>query len=259
MQGGEDKLLRDAIARNCGAVLSLPSAGMLRHCKSRFIGDHPEGLLMQGVSEHGALVRELIQNKQDCVVAFKSNIYKVAFATQILHVIPHYPVSADTLVEAVLLAQPQQIKTLQRRAYYRARVSPDCGIRARIWRIAEKAYLKAVPMHAQEVACELRDLSVGGLGARFVGKDGVPPKITTDDRLRIQITAGDNTLLLEGRMCDPRGKPGADTFSAGVCFKKLEENLEGRQILAQLTRMVGDLQREELRQHRLGISPIEAA
>jgi hypothetical protein len=38
-----------------------------------------------------------------------------------------------------------------------------------------------------------------------------------------------------------------------VQFKTLENNLDGRQILAQLTRIVGELQREEVRRLRLGL------
>ena len=255
MKGSEDKLLRDAVARNCGAVLSLPSAGMLRHCKSRFLGEHESGLLMEAPADQMVLVKSLLESKQDVVVAFKSGIYKVAFATPIALAVPQWQVSAGTAVDALALVEPQKVQTLQRRAYYRARVPQDFNLRARVWRIAEHTYLKAPPLAAQEVVCELKDLSVGGIGARFVGKDGKPPKISTADRLRVQITAGEHSLILEGRMRDPRGTPTPDSVIAGVCFKKLEDNLEGRQIIAQLTRIVGDLQREELRQHRMGQAP----
>jgi hypothetical protein len=39
----------------------------------------------------------------------------------------------------------------------------------------------------------------------------------------------------------------------GIVFKPLEHDIEGRQTLAALTRIVGQLQRDEVRRHRLGI------
>jgi hypothetical protein len=39
----------------------------------------------------------------------------------------------------------------------------------------------------------------------------------------------------------------------GIVFKPLDQDLEGRQTLAALTRIVGQLQRDEVRRHRLGI------
>ena len=38
---------------------------------------------------------------------------------------------------------------------------------------------------------------------------------------------------------------------AGIQFKSLESNIDGRQTVAQLTRIVGELQREEIRRYRL--------
>lgn len=250
--GSEDKLLRDAVARNCGAVLSLPSAGMLRHCKSRFVGENDAGILLEAPHDQTPLIKSLLDTKQDVVVAFKSGVYKVAFASPIVQLNPQWPMSAGATIDALTLAPPQKVQTLQRRAYYRAKVPPDYNLRARVWRIAEHAYLKASPLSAQEVACELRDLSVGGIGVKLTGRDGNPPKISTTDRLRVQITIAENAVILEGRLRDPRATLSPDSITGGICFKKLEGNLEGRQIIAQLTRIVGDLQREELRQHRMG-------
>jgi len=43
--------LKDAIARNCGAVLSLPSAGMIRHHKTRFLAEAENGFWIEGAPE----------------------------------------------------------------------------------------------------------------------------------------------------------------------------------------------------------------
>jgi c-di-GMP-binding flagellar brake protein YcgR len=255
MKRNEDKLLRDAVARNCGAVLSLPSAGMLRHFKSRFLGDHASGLLLESPVDQSPLIKSLIDSKQDVVVAFKSGIYKVAFASPIALALSQYEVSTGVAIDALVLAPPEKVQTLQRRAHYRAKVPPEYKIKIRVWRIPEHAYIKAPVLSTQEVTCELNDICVGGLGARFIGKDGKPPKISTADRLRVQLTFGEDALILEGRMRDPIGAPGSDSIVAGISFKKLENDIEGRRILSLLTRIVGDLQREELRRNRMGLAP----
>ena len=46
----------------------------------------------------------------------------------------------------------------------------------------------------------------------------------------------------------------ANIKRAGIKFKPLDKDMEGRQALATLTRIIGELQRAELRQHRMGIA-----
>jgi len=250
----EENLLRDAIARNSANVLSLPSAGMLRHCKSRFLGETDGNLVLEAVPTETPLVNSLIASGEECLVTFKGGVNKSAFATRIVGLLPGWAVNDGTIADAMLLAYPAEVKTMQRRADYRATVPMEYGLRVRVWRISNHVYLRDTPPFAQEVLCDLRDLSVGGMGVRFFAKDGKPPKISTEDRLRIQITLGNTPFLLEGTMRHPKGEQSPESLRVGVAFKKLEHDLEGRRILAQLTRIVGDLQREELRQHRMGMA-----
>ena len=253
MTNDQSDLLDEAISRNLAAVLSLPSAGMLRHCKSRFLARHEGGFLLESAAGEEPLVKSLIDAKQPCGVSFKSGTLKAVFTTRIRRLCPRWPVNADTVVDAVLLDMPAEVKAVQRRANYRVAVPTDSDLRVRVWRIAARTYLKDNPPHAQEVLAELRDVSVGGMGVRFVGKDAQPPKISPEDRLRVQFTANGQSFLVEGRMRNPSGPQSPDVISTGVTFKKLEDNIEGRQILAQLTRIVGELQRGELRRYRMGL------
>jgi hypothetical protein len=71
--------------------------------------------------------------------------------------------------------------------------------------------------------------------------------------LRIELSHAGNKMLLEGRMRHPVAPTKEKQFRAGIQFKALENNLDGRQLLAQLTRIVGELQREEVRRLRLGL------
>jgi hypothetical protein len=108
-------------------------------------------------------------------------------------------------------------------------------------------------MAVQEVPCELRDISIGGVGLTLSGKDGQPAKVSTEDRLRIELSHPSGTILVEGRMRHPVEPCKENQMRAGIQFKALESNLDGRQIVAQLTRIVGELQREEIRRYRLGL------
>ena len=61
-------------------------------------------------------------------------------------------------------------------------------------------------------------------------------------------------MILEGRMRNPFAPPDGDTIITGIQFKKLENDLEGRKVMSQLTRLLGELQREEIRRMRLGLA-----
>jgi c-di-GMP-binding flagellar brake protein YcgR len=253
MTGTDNKPLKEAIARNAGLVFSLPSAGMLRHHKSRFLGECEEGFWVESIAAENVLIDALAASKQPAGISFKAGVNKVIFTTPIIRRQEQYQVNASTVVPAVLLKTPSEVKAIQRRNNYRVAVPKDAEVMVRIWRIPERAVLRDRPMAAQEVKGEVRDLSLGGMGCTIFGKDGNPPVISNEDRLRIQIKARDHELLIEGRMCYPVGKPKSDIARAGVQFKALENSIEGRQTLATLTRIVGELAREEVRRLRLGI------
>jgi hypothetical protein len=67
--------------------------------------------------------------------------------------------------------------------------------------------------------------------------------------MRIQLKCGDEEVLVEARMIHQR-LVGENMLAAGVNFKKLEKDLEGRQMLSKLTSIVGRLQREEIQRQR---------
>ncbi|MGH7213603.1 MAG: flagellar brake protein [Tepidisphaeraceae bacterium] len=251
----DQEALRDAIARNSALVLSLPSAGMLRHHKSRFLAHDEQGFWIESAPGEGALINELISSAQPCGISFKSGTNKVIFASPALRFEPRYTVNADVVVEALHMRFPETIKSIQRRTNYRVAVPLDTEIRVRVWRVGEQAYLKDRPMAAQEVGpAKLRDISIGGMGVTFEGKDDKPPKISAEDRLRIQFEYQETSLVIEGRLRHPTPPILAPTVRAGVQFKELENDLEGRRSLAALTKIVGELQRAEVRRYRLGIT-----
>ena len=55
-------MLTLAVERNSATVLSLPSAGMFRHHKTRFLSEVSEGVWIESVPSEQALIDELIAN-----------------------------------------------------------------------------------------------------------------------------------------------------------------------------------------------------
>jgi c-di-GMP-binding flagellar brake protein YcgR len=251
MKSADQQILRDAISRNAGIVISLPSAGMLRHCKSRLLASDENGFWIQAPPDETSLVNELMTSRQPIGISLKSATNKVVFTTIILQLQSAMQINKETTVNALMLVWPEELKAVQRRADYRVTVLPDAEISVRTWRITEHHYLKDRPPAVAQFEVTLRDLSVGGMGV-VCAFDPVAPKLTPDQRLRAVITHPDGELLLEGRVKHIRTLPNGD-LKVGVSFKKLEDGIEGRQALASLTQVVGQLQRDEIRRRRISM------
>jgi c-di-GMP-binding flagellar brake protein YcgR len=254
-------ILREAIVRNCGVVLSLPSAGMLRHYRSRFLAEagpeHPSGadgaaFWLESVPSERPLLDELVASQKPVGVSFKGSAGKAVFTAPILGREAGFRINATTVVEAILMPFPAQVKSIQRRTNYRVAVPEDADLTARVWHIRDRARLDEEPSPAREIGTKLRDMSVGGLGVIFAGNGEKPLKIAPDDRLRVELKHKDLTLLLEANLRYPHPLPEEGAVRAGLQFANLEGNLDGRQKLMQLAKIVGKLHREEVRRARLG-------
>src|SRR2546423_1244369 len=105
----DNKLLLDAMHRNAGVVLSLPSAGMLRHHRSRFLAVADDGFWVEMPPQEELLIDELIATERDAGVSFRSATSKVVFASAILKREPGFALNAQLSVPALLLRHPQEI------------------------------------------------------------------------------------------------------------------------------------------------------
>ncbi len=246
--------LLDAVARNTGAVLSLPSAGMLRHQKARFLAVADDGFWMECSPDDRALIDELIKEKKPAGISFKTAEVKSVFTSVLLERKDDYPVNAETTVCAVRVQLPTSIKQMQRRTNYRVRVPVEAEIRLEVWRIAPRIPVRDKPAASARIETKLLDISTGGVGVLFVGVNGVSPKVCCEDRLRVAITTGEVELILEGTMRQPL--PGSEPMKirTGIAFKGLDNSLDGRHAMAKLTKIVGELQRQEARRARLGVA-----
>jgi c-di-GMP-binding flagellar brake protein YcgR len=250
------EIVHEAVARSVSAILSLPSAGMVRNHKSRFICACEGGILLQAPAEDRALIAELSRNKRPCVVSFRSGVNKVIFSTPIRRSEFGWRLNDHTTLDAVLLEFPSEIKVTQKRSDYRVEIPPHTEIAVRIWRLGKNDDLKAEPPPGSEVTAEVLDVSTGGIGVRLIGSEGEKPKISVEDRLRISLTFDGAGLIVEGRMRPPHVLPVGNTIVTGIKFNTMQDNLEDRRIGARLVRIVGDLQRRELRMAKLGLKNI---
>ena len=244
------EILRDAVARNSAAVLSLPSAGAVRHHKTRFLAEVEKGFWIEAAVADQALTDALILEKSSVGVAFKSGPNAVSFATTILARDENYQVNSEVIVGAVLLGFPRDFQRKQRRQSYRVALPPGHEVAMRLWRISEHTVLRDRPMPSLEIFAALDDLSVTGM--RVIcrpGRDGQPAKALPNERLRITLAWGGQELLTEGRVVHKRGMAGNQTLM-GVQFKRLQKDLEGRQTQAKINELVGYLQREEVKRLR---------
>ena len=266
MAAGETnlELLRAAIARRAGVVLSLPSpqaeggeGGPLRHYKSRFLADGGDGLWVMSVPAEPDLVRELVELRRPAGVSFRSGHMKVVFTAPLLHVQSDYPApDGSGTVDALLLRFPEagEVRAVQRRKNYRVPVPPHSELTVRMWAMGNSAHLRDKPPAKSELRCDLFDVSVSGVGVVIHGVGGKPPAVGAGQRVRVQLTMREATVLLEGELRYPP-KPvdgGPGSVRAGVKFKTLTDSRDDRNAMIQLDRMVSELQRESIRRRKLG-------
>lgn len=242
--------LFDAVGRGAALVLSLPTREGLRHCKSRFLGEDQHGVWVSAAGEE-ALVDRLIEGKRPVGISFRAGDVRHVFVSPVLRKELYFEARDGTTTAALLLAFPTDVKAMQRRSSYRVRIPPETDLAVRCWRMTRRADLHDKPIPSQEVATEVRDISLGGLGVTFHGTATAPPQVTPDDRLRIEIRYRDFELLIEGRMRPVPQPLQSTSLRTGIRFRFLQEGIEDRQTLTRLTKILGDLQREEARYQRM--------
>ena len=225
---------------------------MLRHYKTRLLGETEEGIWLESVPSEGPLIDALINTQQLCGLSFRLGPTKLALTVPILRRVSEYAINAQSKVQA-LLVRSGAVRTIQRRNSYRVRITPEDGLAIRLWRLPERAQLRDKIPAAAEVKAQLRNLSVGGAGVLIEGQNNDPPKILMNQRLRISLTFGEQEMVFEGRVASLQPVLNRQNIlHVGVHFR-VDSDLPGRQVLHELTRIVGQLQREEARRNRLGL------
>jgi c-di-GMP-binding flagellar brake protein YcgR len=250
----ENDFLREAVARNAGIVLSLPSLGMLRHYKSRFLAEVDGQIIVESAPAEFHLIDELIANATNVGISFKSGPTKVVFGSPITERIDDWRMNDNATIHALRMQWPGAIQSIQRRSNYRVRVGADAELTARVWRIAPRKPLADVPPTAAEIPAQLLNLSTGGMGVTLSAPEDEPLRIDPADRLRVEITFVERKILMEASLRHPQKVPkDAKTLRAGLEFSDMQSNIDGRQTEALLNKIIGELQRAEVRRARLGM------
>ena len=251
-------MLREAIARGAALVVSLPRPdGSLRHHKSHFLADAGDGVWVAAVSDEPGAVDGLIARGEPVGVTFRSGEHRCTFVTRALHVEPDFRRAAGdgaTPGPALLLAFPADVRAVQRRRSFRVPVTAAAELQVKLWTMAEHASLRDRPVAGREILCEPRDISVGGIGVTIRPGAGKLQSVTTGDRVRVQLTLRGTVVVLEGRMRYPARASSDAPVRAGVQFRTLDDGRDDRLAASHLNKIVNELQREQIRRKKLGLS-----
>jgi hypothetical protein len=126
--------------------LSLPSAGMVRYYKSRFLRSVDQRVWLESVSEERMLIETLIQEGSPVEVSFKIGQRKVTFSSPIFELDSQYRFfDTQAAVSALRMQRPAVVKPQQRRTHFRVPARESDGFAIQLWRIAEHVDLKEEP------------------------------------------------------------------------------------------------------------------
>jgi hypothetical protein len=248
MTEDQQDMLTQAVERNLAAVLALPSAGMIRYHKTRFLRGVDDRIWLESVSEDRQLIQSLIESGTPAVISYKYGQLKASFSSPILELDGQYRFfDTQEPIQAIMITRPVVVKPMQRRTNYRVALRPEDGFRVRVWRINDTVDIRQEPTDLCELAVTIQNLSVGGVGVVFQKK----PLLITGQRLRVLLSwANRPPMILEGRCGQIRQEQSGDTYTAGIQFQNLQSSLEGRRFLTELTRTVSALQLEEAKRLR---------
>ena len=250
MSGTPEQFLRNAVERGSAIVLTLPSGGMLRHYKSRFLGSDALGIWVEADIGEIPLLNALIAAGMPVGVSCKLGPEKLKFVTPIVRLDAALVISAASCVFAILIKHPTQVELRQRRTDYRIRIASPDEVGAQAWQIPEHVYLGDRPTAKQSLNLELSDLSIGGIGFVALAKNGSPPRVIDGERLRVSLSAQGSTILVEARVAFAMPDEAEMNIQCGAGFAHLERDVDGRQKLAWLGKIIGQLQRDEVKRHR---------
>jgi c-di-GMP-binding flagellar brake protein YcgR len=247
------ELLREAIDRNTAITLSLPSAGMMRPHKSRLLELRDDAIWLESIAGQADALDAIIAAGDAVRVSFRSDRDNVEFSSTLLERIRGYKLNASTEIEALRVTQPATVKVVQRRSDYRVTIAPDADVSFKCWRIGEQYDFvhPLMPPAATAMALAARDLSAGGLGGLWKRRKDEPTSLVPNQRLRIDISSSAGAIILDSRVRFTAAVPDPDCSRIGIQFALSATSLPDRQKLTLLNKLIGELQRAELRRVKL--------
>lgn len=247
------EMLREAIERNTPITLSLPSAGMMRTHKSRLLEMTDDAILLESVAGQADAIDALIAEGSSVKVSFRAETQNVEFSAALFERRRGHKLNAAVEIEALRIARPTSVKVVQRRATYRAAVTPDTDVSVKCWRIGEQYDMATSekPPAAAMMNIAVRDLSAGGLGGLWKRRMGEPASLVANQRLRIDIQSPAGEVSLDARVRFLQAVPDPDCSRIGIQFILASNSMADRQKTATLQKLISELQRAELKRMKL--------
>jgi c-di-GMP-binding flagellar brake protein YcgR len=243
-------LLQQAIERNTPIMLAMPSAAVVKPYRSRLLQITDEGIYLESITGQGDAIDALIAAKRPVSVAFRADVRRVEFTGPILKRLRGYRLNATTLIEALVIQRPEEVKAVQRRADYRVSVPTDSEISFQFHRVTEQADLIERPPATAAMVIDVRDFSAGGCGGTWKRKKD-EPKLVPDQRLRVEIDSVIGKVVLDARVRFFEQLHEPEFVRVGIQFSLNANSIPDRQKMLQINKLMGELQRMELRRKRL--------
>ncbi|MBC7783326.1 MAG: hypothetical protein H7144_05755 [Burkholderiales bacterium] len=244
-------LLHEAIERNTPITVSLPSAGLMQPFRSRLLAVSDEGILLESSVAQVQDIDSLIKSGQPVRVVFRTDIRRVEFDAAIIERVPDYKLNAEVRVQAMRLHPPKEVRAVQRRADYRASVPQDESVKFQCWRVSEQDDFAGAPSETARMVLDVRDCSSGGIGGTWKRRKDDPPSLVLSQRLRIEVDSPVGKQTLEARLRFLEAVQDGTFMRVGIQFELSSTRIADRQKLLFLNKLMGELQRMELRRKKL--------
>ena len=243
--------LQQAIERNANAVLTVVCNGAARLTRSRLLAVDGTSLWIGLPTDQADAIDGMIVRNAEARVNFRLHQTNVEFHSRVLERRQAYQLNSTTTCEAVRLEWPTNIAIVQRRNAYRVGVAGPVEVRLKFWRIEKDVDLTAIPPAGSDMNIDVRDFSESGVGGVWKRRVGENPILQSDQRLRVDVITPTGTTTVDAFIRFVAGLPEPEFRRIGVQFMFNRTNLVDRTKMSTLSRLVGDLQRAELKRLRM--------
>jgi len=238
-----DESIQEAVAKSSPAVITVPLSSRWVTLKTRFESADPTAgviTLAWPRPEEGQPAPQLLAG-QSVSLAFRRGHRKCICITTIAGV------KEGPDGKSLLVAWPEALQAVQRRAYYRAPVPEGMSVPVRLWRGGRAQRRLVAVGRWPSVVGQLADISAGGM--RVDVPAAQDPQLQVGEPVGVEFTplreVGQLCLDANFRHCLPLPN---GNVALGLQFVGLESSTAGRQILI----VLGQVSAEYLRrQHKL--------
>lgn len=243
--------LQSALTAGVLGRLQLPSEGRVHERQARLLAVDAGGLWFEIAAGDARVVDPMIESGARARIFIPLGMHHLQYNGTVLTRQSDFARPDGTRGWAVRIDLPASATLSPRRKHYRIRLTPgDVLPTLRIWKIEDRISLADRPLPSSELTIEPIDISAGGMRATIKSKSAAfPLQLSTDQRLRIELCHEKDSYLIEARLRHPRRvEPGPDSAVVGIEFTNLDRDANGRKIASLLNKLIGAIQRKQLRE-----------